>query len=471
MNMTPHLTTRRASLLGAMTLAAFTLLHAGRAEALPVIPGAAGYGIDTPAGRGGTVYRVTNLNESGKGSLGDCVAASGPRVCIFEVSGTIRLTKDLKIRNPYITIAGQTAPSPGIMLRGAGLWIMTSHVLVQHLRVRPGDDASGPDPDNRGALLIDGPADKPVSHIVIDHSSFQWGIDENASAYWNWSNITFSNNIFAEALDHSLHSKGAHGYGILFGDRNTGAVSMIGNLLAHQADRNPLSRAPRFVFVNNVIYNRKYYDLDLQGGNRTSDNSIVGNVFLRGRDYANGSVKPIRVGGYTFPLLSGSTVHVADNVADGATTDPWSLVTISKLQEPVPVTRVTAKPSWWPANLAPLSTANNKVLDHVLDSAGARPLDRDPVDARIVRDVRDRKGQIVNCVAADGSERCKRNAGGWPALASNKRTLTLPENPDQVGPDGYTNLEKWLHQMAAAVEKRGATKPEKIIAAPKAVLD
>ena len=84
--------------------------------AVPVIPGGAGFGMETPAGRGGTVYKVTNLNESGTGSLGACVAASGPRVCVFEVSGTIRISSDLIIRNNNLHIAGQTAPSPGIMI-------------------------------------------------------------------------------------------------------------------------------------------------------------------------------------------------------------------------------------------------------------------------------------------------------------------------------------------------------------------
>ena len=96
----------------------------------------------------------------------------------------------------------------------------------------------------------------------------------------------------------------------------------------------------------------------------------------------------------------------------------------------------------------------------------ARPADRDPVDARIVKSVRDRTGNIINCVAANGTTRCQRNGGGWPSLAENKQALTLPANPNEVGADGYTNLEKWLHKMASKVE---GSSP--IIKAPKVSLD
>jgi hypothetical protein len=115
------------------------------------------------------------------------------------VSGAIRLTSDLIIRNGQIRIAGQTAPSPGIMIRGAGILITASDVLIQHIRVRPGDDPNGPDPDNRDALKITGTSTKPVRNVVIDHCSFSWSIDEIASAWGPHDNITFTNNIFGEA--------------------------------------------------------------------------------------------------------------------------------------------------------------------------------------------------------------------------------------------------------------------------------
>ena len=153
------------------------LLGAATAHAVPVIPGGVGFGMSTPAGRGGTVYRVTNVNASGAGSLKACIDATGPRTCIFEVSGVIRTNKDLIIRNPNITIAGQTAPSPGVTVLGAGLWVAASEVLVQHMRFRAGDDPAGPDPGNRGALKVvsDGAL---LQNVVIDHCSLSWGLDE-----------------------------------------------------------------------------------------------------------------------------------------------------------------------------------------------------------------------------------------------------------------------------------------------------
>lgn len=440
-----------AALLGA---ACVTPMAAG---ALPVLPNAAGFGIETPAGRGGKVYRVTNLKDSGEGSLRACVDASGPRVCIFEVSGTIRLGGDLTIRNPNLTIAGQTAPSPGILLRGAAVRIITSDVLVQHLRVRPGDDPSGPNPENRDALKIENSV--PIKNIVVDHCSFAWAIDETASLWSGYDNVTLSNNIFAEALNDSLHPKGRHGYGVLFGPQN-GKVTFVGNLLAHTNDRNPLSRAAQLVMVNNVVYNRGYRDVDLQSEDGISTkNTIIGNVFIRGSDHAN-SVKPVAVHteGNAFALPSASRIYLADNSAAGATDDPTSLV--STIGDSVPLTPYMSKtPPAWPAGLTRLPTSQDAVLERVLKYSGARPADRDPVDARIVRQVRDGTGRIINCVAPNGTARCEKNAGGWPKLAENHRALTLPANPNEVTESGYTRLEVWLHEMAAEVEGRSPKPP------------
>ena len=206
-------------ILTSLASLAVALSTAAATQALPVIPGASGYGTDTPAGRGGAVIKVTNTNSSGTGSLKACIDATGPRTCVFEVSGVIRNTIDLVIRNDYLTIAGQTAPSPGIMLRGAALTIHASDILIQHIRIRTGDDTVGPDPSNRDSLKIEGSSTHPVKNIVIDHCSFSWAVDELASTWGPNDNITFSNNIFAEPLNLSIHPKDdgsgpePHGFG------------------------------------------------------------------------------------------------------------------------------------------------------------------------------------------------------------------------------------------------------------------
>ena len=425
------------------------------ASALPVIPGGVGYGIDTPAGRGGRVYRVTNLNASGPGSLKECVAASRPRVCVFEVSGTIRLTKDLHIWNPNITIAGQTAPSPGIMLRGAALNINASDVLVQHIRIRVGDDPDGPDPGNRDALKIESMTG--IENIVVDHCSLSWAVDETLTLWRKWDNVTLTNNIIAEGLRESIKKTGAPaGYGLLVGP-GEGSVSIQGNLLAHNLARNPLSRGKQMVFVNNVVYNRANMDVDLQSQDGiVTNNSVVGNVFIRGADYTRSHNKPIVVRTDSkFGLPGSSKVYVADNAAIEGSSDSWSVVSTNTSTSLGGFK--SSSPPAWPAGMTALPTSNDTVLNNVLKFSGARPADRDPVDSRVVQSVRDRTGHIINCVSADGSKRCSKNAGGWPALAENRRALTLPSDPDAVTESGYTRLELWLHEMAARVEGRSGT--------------
>jgi pectate lyase len=468
-----HAQARRPMIQALLLAAAVLTLGATSAHAVPVIPGAAGFGMDNPAGRGGTVIKVTNLKASGPGSLKACASDfNGPRVCVFEVSGIIRITEDLMIRWNNITIAGQTAPSPGIMIRGAALRIQASNVLVQHIRVRAGDDPNGPDPANRDSLKIEGTTTKPVSNIVIDHCSFSWAVDEIASVWGVHDNVTFSNNIFSEPLNESIHprddGKGMekHGFGVLFGSSPSGGrVTLTNNLMAHIVERNPLSRDREMVMVNNLIYNRVNFDVDLQGEKGiVTKNSVVGNVFIKGPNF-DLRTKPIYLrtkGAYT--LLAGSRVYVKDNYAPENGGNAVSALVQFTGGDVISGLLQTATAPTWNSGLNVRTTANNAVYNSVLKYAGARPMDRDSVDKRVITHVQQRKGGVINCVAQNGSERCKLSAGGWPYYSQNTRKLTIPANPSTKASNGYTNLENWLHSMDNTLQ--GVTAAESPTAPP-----
>jgi hypothetical protein len=455
-NRTPAAAAVRCCLLAAASVVAGVV--SSTAGAVSVIPGVSSHGVTTRAGRGGAVHRVTSLAADGAGSLKACVDASGPRVCVFEVSGTIRLPDDLTLRNPYLTIAGQTAPSPGITLRGAGILVKTSNVLIQHLHVRPGDDPGGEPAINRDGLKISGPADAtPISNIVVDHCSFTWSTDEVASAWQQWNNISLINNIFAEPLHDSIHPEGKHGFGVLIGPVN-GNATLAGNLLANIQSRNPMTAATRAVIVNNVVYNWGNTAVDLQSHGAVTQNSVVGNVFLRGPD-TSGSAAPIGLRADATRLRAGAKVFLLDNHASEATSDPWSVA--GAIYGSLQLSNFrSSSPLGWPAGMTTLPASDSVVLNRVLKNAGARPADRDSVDSRIVEQVRAGTGRIINCVAPNGSARCSRNGGGWPSVPQNRRALTLPANPNTVTASGYTNLELWLHDMAADVEGRSRRTPD-----------
>ena len=278
-------------------------------------PGAVGFGTETPGGRGGTIWKVTNLNDSGVGSLRAAAQATGKRIVVFEVSGTIHLLSEIKVRSPYLTIAGQTAPSPGITLRGAELNVNTHDVLIQHIRVRVGDQLpAGMDPESLDGISADGPGSY---NVVFDHVSVSWALDENASSWGdNVNNVTFSNCIISEALYDSLHPKGHHSMGLLSA-ANSRNVSVIGNLMASNSDRNPLiTNGTSVVIANNVLYN-------WIGGRATGIGnapsayppvyptlvSIVGNVFIGGPNTTPSSYAVST----TANLNTGSKIYLSGN--------------------------------------------------------------------------------------------------------------------------------------------------------------
>jgi hypothetical protein len=175
-----------------------------RPNRAPAFPGAEGFGKYTIGGRGGKVFEVTNLNDSGPGSLREAVGAQGPRIVVFRVSGTIALKSPLKIKNPFITIAGQTAPGDGICLKGYPLAVEAPQTVVRYLRSRPGD-IEHKETDGLGG-------GRPARYVIVDHCSASWSTDETFS-FVNIPNLTLQWCLSAESFSKSMHHKGAHGYG------------------------------------------------------------------------------------------------------------------------------------------------------------------------------------------------------------------------------------------------------------------
>ena len=223
---------------------------------LPAFPGAEGFGAFSQGGRGGRVYHVTTLEDGGAGSLREAVEAQGPRIVVFDVGGTIRLKKDLTITNPFITIAGQTAPGDGICLRDAALGIYADQVVIRYLRQRLGDQGKAGDAIGIGR----------GHQIILDHCSASWSLDEVLSCSTgepSLSDVTVQWCFITEALNPKNHS-----FGSLIRGCHGARYSYHHNLYAHNRNRNPRpgnydDRNPHEAdpngllldFRNNVIYN------------------------------------------------------------------------------------------------------------------------------------------------------------------------------------------------------------------------
>jgi len=258
-------------------------------------PGAEGFGTGTPGGRGGDVCQVTSLADSGAGTLRACIEATGPRHVIFRTGGTILLRDRLIIENPYITIAGQTAPGDGITLRmdpepgtdHGTMSIKTHDVVIRFLRFRPGDGGNAD--DSHDALTI---YDGDVHDIVIDHSSFSWAVDENVNIYDDASDVTVSYSVIAEGLRDAGHPEGQHSKGMLAGGTDAHNVSIHHNLFVSNVDRNPqISGLSVADIRNNVIYN--YGDGSGDGVTLVSSSNGAPQVNWVGNYYKPGPDSPV----------------------------------------------------------------------------------------------------------------------------------------------------------------------------------
>jgi len=414
----PH---RPSWLLPALLFAASLAGAAAAAE--PAFPGAQGWAASTPGGRDGPILRVTTLAADGPGSFAEAVAAQGPRTVVFEVGGVIDLgLKALRIREPFLTIAGQTAPAPGITFIRGGIDIATHDVVVRHIRVRPGD-AGLP---KRAGVDFDAISTIGARDVIVDHCSLTWATDEGLSASGprfgrdgaggvaayraaTSQRITFSNNLVAEGLSHATHAKGEHSKGSLIHD-NVGEVLIVGNLYAHNRDRNPLFKGGASgQVVNNLIYNP---------GQRGVHYNLIGTEW-KDHPHAAGSLRVqgnvLRAGPSTGPLaffMLGGDGDVDLQLLDNLAFDPagGELPMQGRYHDTHAQMR-DARIALAPA-LAPTAAAD--VPQAVLARAGATPWRRDPIDQRILADVVEGRGRIIDS---------QDEVGGYPEYAPTRRAF------------------------------------------------
>lgn len=433
-------------------------------------PSAEGYGKYTVGGRAGKVYEVTNLNDSGEGSLRAAVEAEGPRTVVFRVSGNIPLQKPLRIRHPYITIAGQTAPGDGICLQHQPLLIETNEVIIRHLRIRLGAESAA---DN------DAVAARGCRNIILDHLSASWSIDETMSVY-ECEDITVQWCMITESLFAGGHIKGNHGFGGIWGGNH---ATFHHNLIAHHSSRNPrwAGGVGQNDYRNNVIYNWGYNSC--YGGEGTDRHgkgafevNMVGNYYKAGPATAPGNTRH-RIANPSYKTNAIGKWYIAGNYVEGypdISADNWKGGVVAEKGVDASIYK---KAEAWPSMPIAAHSAQ-QAYDYVLHKAGATLPKRDAVDSRIVEEVRQgtatfdgRKYKELKTVAnksiACGIIDSPSDVGGWPVLATTEAPLDTDHDglPDEweehegldpynssdgadVAVDGYTNLEHYLNHLA-----------------------
>lgn len=445
-------------LLGSVTAVVLCLgapFHTTAAP-VPAFPGAEGFGAYAKGGRGGQVLFVTNLLDYTKGetpipgSLRAAVMGEGPRTVIFRVSGLIALKAPLAITRPHLTIAGQTAPGDGICLKNYPLMIQNTHdVIIRHLRTRTGEDMQ----EELDSLSMD-----QSENVIVDHCSASWSTDEVFSP--EGRNVTVQWCIISEGLDRSLHPKGKHSKGSIIRGFDAG-ITFHHNLYAHNADRNPkLESIPDLPGLLLDFRNNVMYDWGYQSGYSGKDYgrlNYVANYLKPGPSTSKSTRFAFRPGGdRTKVFWEGNHFEgVADTEAGQRSLIKWDAGSLDDVRAttPFPAPRLNTQ-----------SAAESLRL--VLAQAGATLPRRDRIDSRIVADVANGSGKIIDS---------QNDVGGWPEYnstpapqdadndgmpdvweSSHGLNAKLADNNGDADGDGYTNLEEFLN----------STDPQKADAVP-----
>jgi hypothetical protein len=414
-------------------------------------PGAEGFGRFTTGGRGGSVIEVTNLNDSGAGSLRAAIETAGARTVVFRISGTIELQSELHINNGDITIAGQSAPGDGVCIKNYPLIILADNVIIRYLRIRPGDGSK---------LPVDAISCIGNRNIMIDHCSFSWGIDEVASFYDN-ENSTVQWCLVSESLNHSYHPKGDHGYGGIWGGKG---ASFHHNLLAHHSSRNPRFNGSRthhepekeiVDFRNNVIYN---WGFNSAYGGEAGNYNLIANYYK----YGPATKDKNRI---VEPWDGNGKWYIVDNLVYGfpeITANNWAGGVQGSFVEQV---RINS-----PHSFAPVVTQSAKqAYELVLADVGAVLPKRDSIDIRIIKEVKTGTATYGGVWGVgSGIIDSQTQVGGYPKYNSTPApkdtdhdgmpddweiahglNLSNPDDRnDDQDDDGYTNLEEYLNRLS-----------------------
>jgi hypothetical protein len=449
-------------------------------------------------GRGGTVYVVTSLDDVGPGTFREACESAGPRIVVFNVAGVIKLADRIRIRAPYITIAGQTAPGDGVCIAGNTVELETHDVVIRHMRFRRGATDLGDRNDSIGG--------NPIGNIMIDHVSASWGLDENMSMYRHMHdhdgkpetsdlklptvNITIQNSIFSEGLNTYNHA-----FGSTIGGLNS---TFHHNLWACNSGRNPsVGMYGDFTFVNNVLFNWVHRSVD--GGDQQSYFNVINNYFKPGPATPKGDpisyriLKPESQRSKTVFDNFGKA-YVDGNVVEGndeVSKDNWAGGVQPDSRAPVEQVLPNIKVNE-PFKHAPLKIESAKeAYQDVLAQAGATLPRRDPVDQRVIQSVR--SGTVsakvtpalaeelkdvrfseevigkINTLVHKGIITSPEDVGGYPKYqgepyadadrdgmpdAWEQQHGLNPNHPADASKDasgdGYTNIEKYLNGIDPA---------------------
>ena len=451
---------------------------------VPAFPGAEGFGADTPGGRGGRVLFVDNLNDDGPGSIRAALTAEGKRIVVFRTGGLITLSSGINIVEPFLTVAGQTAPGDGICIkaspsmRGTVIAIKTHDVIFRGLRIRAGAEGEPPIADNRDCLQIGTTANYSPAvgtgrahDIVVDHCSFSWSVDENISVWCKNRDVTIQNCIISEGLHYSIHSKSqdpppkgqpypySHSTGLLVGGGGTLNTSLHHNLLAHNYRRNPrICGRTSIEIINNVVYNwggrGVHFTADGEGPILAS---VIANHFKPGPNSGKDGASVFIDTGKTAPEF-GSGFFLQGNLGGARKSpdqDDWCVAKGWKDRQQMEDGYRRNEPAFKASGIA-IDMDAAKIFESVLASAGAMP--RDAVDERIVSDVRNGTGKLINDPSEVGGLP-EYGAGTPPADADNDGMPDAWEQEHDLDPQkananetdlseqGYTNIEVLINGL------------------------